>query len=188
MRSLALLILCVLAPVFARADCPPPGPTDVVLRWQAPTLNDDQTPLTNLKGFKPYHGSSPTTLAPVVSLNDPSLTCWTMPNLAPGPHYFALMAYTQTEESRLSEVVSKTIEAPPPPPPPPPPVFATVSTVVYGIVPGRDIYAPMIVGSVPLGTPCNPAQKLLAYNVIPRASVAFTGAIQPQAVVALCGP
>lgn len=182
-RFLVFVALFLLAPLFARADCPAAGPTDAVLSWEAPIQNDDNTPLTNLKGFKPYHGSSPSTLAPVVSLNDPSLRCWTMPDLSPGPHYFALMAYTQTEESRLSEVVTKTIEAPPPPPPP---VFATVSTTVFMELQTPTGFGFLAVGTIPIGTPCDKTQRVNDFFMVPVTAVTFTTKITRLVALAAC--
>jgi hypothetical protein len=78
----------------------------------------------------------------------------------------------------------------PPPPPTPGGVtvsLATTSTIAYMLIAGADTYSVLIVGSVPLGTPCDATKNLLGtYYVIPRASVTFTGALKPVAVLGAC--
>ena len=103
-------------------------------------------------------------------------------------------AYTETipgfPESAQSAVTSYTVAAPsvaPSAPGAPTVSVVTTSTIAYMLIPGADTYAPLIVGSVPLGTPCDTTKPILKYFVIPRASVTFTGTIKPPAVIGYCG-
>ena len=81
------------------------------LSWSAPTQNTDGTALTDLAGFKVYHGTSATALNDVVELQGAAWSSYTYPQLAPGTHYFAVSAYTSAgAESTLSAVGSKLIQ------------------------------------------------------------------------------
>lgn len=56
------------------------------------------------------------------------------------------------------------------------------------LVPGVDTYAPLLIGSIPLGTRCDATKALLGFYVVPRASVTYTGAVKkPPVVVGRCG-
>jgi hypothetical protein len=86
-------------------------PDDAVLNWDAPTMNTDGTPLTDLAGYYVYHGlSSPITKANSTQLDVGNVTTYTFHHLPPGVHYFAVSAYTTTgDESDLTLTASKTI-------------------------------------------------------------------------------
>jgi hypothetical protein len=81
-----------------------------VLGITAPTVNTDGTPLTDLAGFRIYYGSAPGSLTQTVNLADPTVTSYTVSNLASGTWYFGATAYaTDGAESALSSIGSKTI-------------------------------------------------------------------------------
>ena len=80
------------------------------LSWQAPTENNDGTPLTNLGGYRIAYGTSPSAFTKTVNLTNPGLTTYTITDLSSGTWYFAVKAYTTSGvESDLSNVASKTI-------------------------------------------------------------------------------
>jgi hypothetical protein len=80
------------------------------LSWSAPTLNEDGSPLTNLKGYRIYYGTSSTNLGNVLEVPTPGTTTAVVENLSPATWYFALKAYnTSNVESGFSNVASKTI-------------------------------------------------------------------------------
>lgn len=80
------------------------------LSWTMPTLNTDGTPLTDLSGYRVYHGLNASTLSDVIDITDENTTNYTFNALASGTHYFAVSAYNSTGvESALSGVGSKTI-------------------------------------------------------------------------------
>jgi hypothetical protein len=80
------------------------------LSWSAPTLNEDGSPLTNLKGYRIYYGTSSTSLGSVLEVPTPGTTTAVVENLSPATWYFALKAYnTSNVESGFSNVASKTI-------------------------------------------------------------------------------
>lgn len=81
------------------------------LSWTPPTQNTDGSPLTNLAGYKIYHGTSAGALTDVINISGSSITSYAFNNLVAGTHYFAVSAYTSTgAESARSGVGSKTIQ------------------------------------------------------------------------------
>lgn len=80
------------------------------LSWQAPSQNADGTPLTDLGGYRIYHGSSAESLGNVIDVPNPQATSYTVNNLMPGTHYFAMTAYSKGGvESERTGVTSKTV-------------------------------------------------------------------------------
>jgi hypothetical protein len=62
------------------------------LSWLAPTTNTDGSALTNLSGYKLYHGTSASALTDVRSISSPGTTIFVFDQLAAGTHYFAMSA------------------------------------------------------------------------------------------------
>jgi Putative Ig domain len=82
----------------------------VTLTWEAPTLNSDNSPLTNLAGYRITYGRSASTLDQSVQVANAGLTTYVVPNLAVGTWYFAMYAYTTTgAESDASNVASRAV-------------------------------------------------------------------------------
>lgn len=80
------------------------------LSWTAPTQNTDGSSLTNLAGYRVYHGTSASSLNDVVELQGTNTTNYTFNALASGTHYFAVSAYNSSGmESALSGTGSKVI-------------------------------------------------------------------------------
>lgn len=90
---------------------PPPAATGTaMLSWGAPTQNTDGSPLTDLAGFKVYHGSSAAALTDVRSVSGATALSYSFTALASGTHYFAVTAVSSSgAESALSVVGSKVI-------------------------------------------------------------------------------
>ncbi len=107
-----------------------PAAQSAVLSWEAPTKNIDGTPITGLAGYNIYYDTVPQGYlkkAPriKVSLEDRGLRCkkidgrksekpdktectYTISNLGPETHYFAVTAYTRSgAESCFSNEVKK---------------------------------------------------------------------------------
>lgn len=81
-----------------------------VLSWTAPTSNTDGSTLTNLAGYRISYGTNANALSQTIQVSNPSVTNYTIDNLAPGTYYFAVRAYTSTgTESANSNVQSKTV-------------------------------------------------------------------------------
>jgi hypothetical protein len=97
-------------PAFAITVSPAPNSGTATLSWSAPTQNTDGSALTDLAGFRVYHGTSPDALDEMTQLPGASATTYAFDQLSAGTHYFAVAAYTASGvESALSTVGSKTI-------------------------------------------------------------------------------
>jgi hypothetical protein len=80
------------------------------LSWTAPTQNADGSALTDLAGYKVYHGTSASALNEIIDVPGVSSTTYTFNLLSSGTHYFAVAAYNSAGiNSALSTVGSKTI-------------------------------------------------------------------------------
>lgn len=101
----------------------------VTLHWDLPTLNSDNTPLTDLKSFHVYQGTSISSLVKIASVGPsilltsnppqegPPTTVYTTPTLAPGTYYFMVTAVNAAnQESTQSGIVSAVIVGPAPAP------------------------------------------------------------------------
>ena len=80
------------------------GSGSITLAWDAPTENTDESPLTDLAGYKIYYGTSPGLYSESVDVGDVNQT--TISNLPPGEWCFASIAYNSSgNESGFSEEV-----------------------------------------------------------------------------------
>jgi Putative Ig domain len=100
------------SPAPATPTSPTTGPpsTTAALSWTVPTENADGTPLTNLAGYRVYHGTSAAALSDVRHISRPDLTQYLFESLTSGTHYFAITALNASGvESALSGIGSKII-------------------------------------------------------------------------------
>jgi hypothetical protein len=80
------------------------------LSWTPPTQNEDGSPLTNLRGFRVYYGTSSSNLGTMVEIPNAGVTTAVVENLSPANWFFAVKAYTtEGVESSFSNIASKTI-------------------------------------------------------------------------------
>jgi hypothetical protein len=80
--------------------------------WDAPTTNNNGTPLTDLAGYRIYYGSSPENLTHTVKITTVGLQTYVIDDLEAGTWYFAVRAVaTNGTESTLSDIAAKTIQA-----------------------------------------------------------------------------
>lgn len=89
-----------------------PAVTTASLSWVAPAQYTDGTalPLSQLAGYRVYHGSSATTLKPYHDIEGAQMTSYVARDLAPGQHCFAVVAVAVSNvESALSAPGCKTI-------------------------------------------------------------------------------
>jgi Putative Ig domain len=97
--------------ITVSAPAPTPATGSATLSWVAPTQNTNGSPLTDLAGFKVYHGTSAAAMNNVIQLQGSSSSNYTFSQLAAGTHYFAVSAYTSGgTEGALSAVGSKSIQ------------------------------------------------------------------------------
>jgi len=86
------------------------GNGSATLAWQAPTVNVDGTPLTNLAGYWINYGTSATALTHAVQVASPGIVTYVVTNLSPGTWYFSMKSYTSTNvQSSPTAVASTTI-------------------------------------------------------------------------------
>jgi hypothetical protein len=79
------------------------------ISWRAPTENADASPISDLGGYRVYHGDSPDTLTEVHDLPATAYN-YVFRALSAGTHFFAISTYNLSGvESALSAIVSKTI-------------------------------------------------------------------------------
>lgn len=81
----------------------------VTISWTPPAVNVDNSPLTDLAGFRVYYGTSSGNYTSSIQVNDPAATSAVVSNLTPGVTYhFAVSAYdTSGNESSKSTDISK---------------------------------------------------------------------------------
>lgn len=111
MKGLIVALVLLLATVSYAAD--------VRLTWDAPTTNEDGTPLTDLAGYKIYWGgvsrginTAPPTGYPATNVRDVgNVVTYTMTGFTDGDWWFSVTAYdTSGNESRYSNEVKKSID------------------------------------------------------------------------------
>ncbi|MBK9253355.1 MAG: putative Ig domain-containing protein [Proteobacteria bacterium] len=99
-----------LASFSIAVSAPPTGTGTATLSWAAPTQNTDGSSLTDLAGYRVYHGMNANSLTDMVQVPGAAAGSYTFTQLASGTHYFAVSAYTSSgAESSMSAVGSKTI-------------------------------------------------------------------------------
>jgi hypothetical protein len=90
------------------------APNTVTIRWTAPTKNSDDTPITNLAGYRIYSGTtkvdgsapSANELGLLKLIGDKTATSYVAPGFAWGKYYFAMSAHNSTgQEGARTEVV-----------------------------------------------------------------------------------
>ncbi len=80
------------------------------LSWTPPTTNEDGSTLTDLAGYRIYHGTIQGNYSNIIDIANPSITSYIVENLSSGTHYFVVTAYdTSGNESAYSNVGSKDI-------------------------------------------------------------------------------
>jgi hypothetical protein len=177
--TLGLLMLT--APLWAQGNA--------TITCTAPTQNTDGTLLTNLTGFKFYHGvgvAQPTTWPDVRTVTG-AVCAYVWTGLPAGTHWFTATATTPTAESAFSNVASKVIAVTPVVPGPPSGLSVTIEQIAYVLIQSRDRVALVPVGTIPQGTQCDASQPIMGRYVVPRAAVVWAGTVRSEVVVASCG-
>jgi len=82
-----------------------------LMSWIPPTENTDDSPLTDLAGYKIYYGTSPGSYSDTEIINNPGLTSFLIENLASADWYFVMTSFNSSGvESDYSTEVSKNID------------------------------------------------------------------------------
>jgi hypothetical protein len=75
----------------------------ITLSWNAPTQNEDGSPLTDLAGYAFYYGTSPGSYSNQVEVTNPGMTTFIIDNLVPSTYYIVATAINVNGvESRFS--------------------------------------------------------------------------------------
>lgn len=83
------------------------GSASYTLSWIAPTENEDDTPLTDLAGYRIYYGMVSGDYTETIVLDSPGLTSYVLEHLAPGQYFLVMTAVDSTAmESRYTEELS----------------------------------------------------------------------------------
>ena len=81
------------------------------ITWTPPTENEDDSALTNLRGYRVYYGTSTSNLNQVVDVANAGISSVFIENLSPGTWYFGVRSYnTSNVESALSNLATKVIK------------------------------------------------------------------------------
>jgi len=82
-----------------------------LLSWTPPTENTDDSPLTDLAGYKIRYGTAPGSYSYTEIINNPGLTSFLIEDLASADWYFVMTSFNESGiESAYSTEVSKTID------------------------------------------------------------------------------
>jgi hypothetical protein len=82
----------------------------ISLAWNPPTENTDNTPISDLAGYKIYYGTQPGNYPNVVTINNPGVSSYVIENLSPGTYYVVATAINAAGiESDYSNVRQFTI-------------------------------------------------------------------------------
>lgn len=81
------------------------------LSWLPPTQRTDNSPLTNLAGYKIYVGTTSGDYTEVITIDNPGISEYVIENLSSGETYYFVMTSVDTNniESAFSSEGSKTI-------------------------------------------------------------------------------
>ncbi len=90
---------------------PQTAPAAVTLQWQPPTVNTDDSPLTDLAGYHVYYGTSAQALNSEITVANPGISSYVVENLSPGTWYFAVAGYNSAGlEGDLSGVATRAVQ------------------------------------------------------------------------------
>jgi hypothetical protein len=156
-----VLILGWFLPVPSQAD-------DITLTWTNPTNQETCTDAgaTTIDGINIWQK---------VATIDAPATEYVIPAMKPGTYTYGATAFNADGESRLSGIVEKTVAG-----------YTVQDERAYIVAKTNGKFLLLVVGSVPLGTPCDTTTEVNGYNAVPVDAVTFTG-VQDVIVVAKCG-
>ena len=69
------------------------APGSVTVSWTPPTLNDDDSPLLDLAGFKIYYGTAQGNYPTFIQIDNPGIATYVVQNLTPNTYYFVSTAF-----------------------------------------------------------------------------------------------
>lgn len=161
MWVIAIISLAMLPADYACAE-------DITLTWTNPTQQETCTEAgaTTIDGINIWQK--------VATIDSPA-TEYVIPAMKPGTYTYGATAFNADGESRLSGVVEKVVEG-----------FTVVDERAYIVAKTAGRFLLLVVGTVPLGTPCDTETEVNGFNAVPVDAVTFTG-VEDVIVVAECG-
>ena len=156
--GLWLVLLC--APVWAE---------DVTLSWTNPTEQESCAPAgpTTIDGVNIWQ---------LIATVDYPVEDFVIEDQPPGDYTYTATAFNSSGESRNSGHTTKTVSE-----------FVSVELNVYYPIAQPNSVLLLTIGTVPLGTPCNPDIEIDGHYPVDRALVDWAGTAEPLLVVAKCG-
>lgn len=85
------------------------APSTAVLSWDVPTQTTSGATLSNLTGYRIHYGTNQNAMVQAIEVSSPGTNRYTVQNLPRGTYYFAVRAITANGESKLSNVITKTV-------------------------------------------------------------------------------
>jgi len=158
----------------------------VTLTWTPSTENTDGTPLTDLREYHLYYGTTQGGPYPNTEhTNDPNVSSWVVNDLAAGTYYFVATAINDASvESAFSNEAIKVVAGAAPNPPT---NLVVDDVVAYSVFKLDNAFALVPIGTVPSDTVCDPTNGVNGHFVVPVDVVTFYNqASNPQVVVASC--
>lgn len=155
-----LWLALLAAPVWAE---------DNELNWSIPTEGETCTPA----GTVTVDG---TNIWQLVDTVDTPISTYTIHDQPPGEYTYMTTAFNAQGESRNSGHSTKTVTE-----------FVSVELDVYYPIAQPNGILMLHIGTVPLGTTCNPDIAINGYFPVDRALVDWAGTAEPLLVVAQCG-
>lgn len=141
---------------------------DISLNWENPTQQETCTDsgTTTIDGINIWQ---------LVATIDSPASSYVISAAKPGSYTYAATAFNAEGESRLSGKTTKTVVS-----------FGVVDERAYIVAKISGKFLLLVVGTVPLGTPCDVDTEVNGMNAVPIDQVTFTGA-RDILVVASCG-
>lgn len=160
---------------------------EVILSWEAPSVNTDGSAYINPAGYKVYYGTEDGGPYPnVIDISNSATTQTVISDLASNTYYFVTTAInTVNGESAYSEQVSISFDTVPSPPTNL--VVSSSNLTAYTLSITKDILLTYPVGSVEEGTECNYDMNVNGLYLVPYDSVTFAGGADATVVFAECG-
>ncbi len=164
MRWIIILLACT---GLAQAE-------DLNFSWTNPTRVvscNDAGPYNNPQGVRLWKL--------VAEIDDPAqeINTYTLPGVKPGTYVYTTTSYAEDgSESMISNSVTKEVTE-----------FVTTAPNVHYIIQQSGRFLPIVVGTVPLGTPCDPEQGVNGMYAVDTDFVDWTATARPLVVVASCG-
>ena len=180
MKYIATLLLSLLLTTAAVAET-----SAVTLSWTAPTKNEDGSNFTDFSKFKLYYGTKTRTYTGVIDNIQNATYVFNANGTQPvGQYYFVVTAVNSKgqESGNSNEATKAIVEIDG--------ILKVTNSIVYTIVKQPNSFVLLPIGSVPLGTECDPLQTVNGKYVVPTDKVTWTSQapnrVEPDVVVADC--